>query len=195
MAIQNYIFVDGPSEQELTATIQEIAILYKDENYTKGIDVYKELKSNNQYLIKFTNKPDFEGFKCFLNFLYYPNDTVLKAKALGFWTVKAQDKTPKHLIGRILLVYVSDSDTEGDNVMATYEGAKGTIKFGFAMGEEYRELDYRELAFVEPNLNKEDYQQIGTISPEPMKKKKRSTRCAPVLIIIGMINTSVIIFL
>lgn len=195
MDTQNYIFVDGPSEYELKATLQEMANLYRDEYYTGGMIVHMSLKSTNQYLVKFTNEPDFERFKYFVNFIYYPIDTVSKAKALGFWTVKAQDETPKSLIGRRIMVYVSDSDTEGDNVMATYEGAKGAIKFGFAVGEEYRELDHQELTFIEPKLNEEDYQEIGTISPEPMEKKKKFSGCAPVLIILGLITTSIIVFL
>lgn len=191
MNTDKYIFIAGPTEQDLNSALHELADLYRDTGYTEGIEVYKSLKADHQYLVNFTNGPDFERFKYFINYLCYPQVTDYKAKVMGFWTVEQHDKTSKQLIGKRLLMYVSDSDTEGDNVLAVYDGAQKAIKFGFAMGEQYQEIDTKEFDFAEPQIIKEGYQQLWNISPDPKAKNKSGGGCATILAIIGLIATGI----
>ncbi|MDN5216950.1 hypothetical protein QQ020_33070 [Fulvivirgaceae bacterium BMA12] len=188
MNTDKYIFIAGPTAKSLNSALQELADLYGDSGYTEGIKIYQSLKTDNRYLINFTNEPDFERFKYFVNYLHYPEVTDYKAKVMGFWTVTPQDKVPKTLIGKRLLIYVSDYDTEGDNVYAIYDGAQKTSKLGFAIGEEFQELDSKEFDFVESQINNEDYQASGTISPAPKARKKLGGGCVSVLVIIGVIT-------
>ena len=188
MNIDKYIFIAGPTEDQLKSGLQELAELYADTGFTEDISVFKSVKADSQYIINFENKPDFERFKYFVNFLRYPIDTKYTAKVLGFWTIAELDKMPEPLIGKRLLLYVSDNDTEGDNVYAIYSDANSTIKLGFAMGEEYKELESTEFQFVEPQLNIEDYEIIFNISPDSNAKKISSGGCAPLLFFVGLIS-------
>tara|TARA_R110001592_G_scaffold88961_1_gene261771 strand:- start:2118 stop:2705 length:588 start_codon:yes stop_codon:yes gene_type:complete len=188
MNIDKYIFISGPTVDQLKFGLQELADLYSDTGFTEGISVFKSMSADNQYIINFNNTPDFERFKYFVNFLIYPLETTYSAKVFGFWTVSEIDKIPEPLIGKRLLLYVSDNDTEGDNVYAVYSGAQSTIRMGFALGEVYKELETREFEFVEPQLNLQDYEIIDTISPDPNIKKKSTKGCAPVLFFIGLVS-------
>ncbi|GAA0892740.1 hypothetical protein GCM10009122_24190 [Fulvivirga kasyanovii] len=188
MNIDKYIFIAGPTEEQLNSGLQELAELYSDTGFTEGMSVHKSLKSDNQYIVNFSNMPDFERFKYFVNFLHYPIETQYTAKVMGFWTIGQLDKIPEQFSGKRLLLYVSENDTEGDSVFAIYPGAKSTVKLGFAMGEEYQELESKEFEFVEPQLNNEDYRLVSTISPDPNAKKKSASGCAPVLILFGLLS-------
>lgn len=55
-----------------------------------------------------------------------------------------------------------------------------------------KELDYKELTFIELNLNNEECSQIGAICPEP---KKKGSGCIFVLTVIGATTTSIFAFL
>uniref|UniRef100_UPI00404896DA hypothetical protein n=1 Tax=Roseivirga sp. TaxID=1964215 RepID=UPI00404896DA len=194
MNIDKYIFIAGPTLDQLKSSLQELAELYSNTGFTEDISLFKSVKSDNRYIINFNNMPDFERFKYFVNFLRYPIGTEYTAKVFGFWTVGDMDKMPEPLIGEKLMLYVSDGDTEGDNVYAIYSGANSTIKMGFAMGEEYKELDSREFEFVEPQLNLADYEIDSTISPDPNTKKKSPGGCAPVLLFIGLVSIGLCLF-
>lgn len=166
MNIDKYIFIVEPTEEQLNSGLQELANLYADTGYTENIILLKSLKVENRYIVNFKNTPDFERFKYFVNFLQYPIETEYTAKVMGFWTVDKSDQIPGHMIDKRLLLYVSEKDTAGDSVFAIYSGAESTVKFGFALGEEYQELGSKEFEFAEPKLNEKEYNVINTISPD-----------------------------
>lgn len=166
MAPVNYILLYGPRQEDVTSAVQQLADLYSESGFTDGITVNMSTVKENLYMLYFSNQPDFERFKYFVNYLTYPEVDNFKAKVLGYWTVTAEDNLPRKYIGQRALVYVSDQDTEGDNVCAVFEGHKSAIKMGFASGEEYQVLEEKEFSFSEPLFETQDFSPLKTFSPD-----------------------------
>ncbi|WP_422359996.1 hypothetical protein [Reichenbachiella sp.] len=186
MNLNSYIIVAGPNEDQLKSALLELANMYSETGFTKEIGVYKSLKSENQYIINFTEHPDFERFKYFVNYLNYQEASNYSAKTMGYWTLSSNDKLPKQYNEKRILLYVSDKDEEGDNVYGIIEGEGKTLKLGFAMGEEFSELDLKEIEFSEPSINEKDFEHCGSIRPDfNSSKAKSNSGCA--LMILALI--------
>jgi len=164
-----YIYIIGPEEEQLIGAVQSLANLYANTEFTKGISIFKCDK--NEYVINFRNNPDFERFKYFVNYLHYPEVDSYEAKVFGYWTISEFDNLKQHLYKRALL-YVSENDTEGDNVYALLKGADKLAKLGFATGREYQHLKVKEFEFSEPEIDRSEFKLIETIDPTVTSKKK-----------------------
>lgn len=160
----NYIIVSGPSNELLEMAVQQMADLYADTEYSQGIELYKSKNNKDQFIIRFAIDPDFERFKYFVNYLHYPKVQNYSARVLGYFKLNEEKIDLGELKNERLLLYVSDQDTEGDNVNGIFENGDKTIKFGFALGEEYKELGYKEFDFQEPEIKNEDYEHIKTLN-------------------------------
>ena len=174
MIKDNYILIDGPNEQMLKTAVQQLSDLYSDTEFTKDIQVFKSIIKDNQFVIRFTNQPDFERFKYFVNYLHYPEISKYSAIVMGLWTLNEKAINLNHLSGKRILLYVSESDQEGDNVYGIMEDGDITIKLGFALGEEYKELDKKEFDFREPEISDEDYTLNCSINPNPENSNLKS---------------------
>lgn len=169
-----YIYIIGPEEKKLKEAVQSLANLYTDTEFTKGISIFKSNK--NEFVINFRNNPDFERFRYFVNYLHYPEVESYEAKVFGYWTISEDDNLKQHLHKRALL-YVSENDTEGDNVYAIFEGADKPAKLGFAAGDNYQLLKVKEFEFGEPEIEESTFQLIETIDPTVTSKKKPGLGC------------------
>ena len=106
------------------------------------------------------------------NYLHYPEVENYKAQVRGFWKIDINDGLPENHSEQRVMLYVSDSDEEEDNVYATFEQESNSYKFGFAFGEEYKSLNGVELKFDEPIINSTEYNLMKTIQPDPTILKK-----------------------
>jgi len=166
-----------------------LANLYADTEFTKGISIFKSYK--NEFVINFRNNPDFERFKYCVNYLHYPEVQSYEGKVFGYWTISETDNLKQHLHKRVLL-YVSENDTEGDNVYAIFEGADKPAKLGFAIGDDYQELKEKEFEFGEPEIDKSIFQLIETIDPTVTSKKESSSGCAGMVALILIFSVLVL---
>jgi hypothetical protein len=187
MNTTNYIFISGSTKDKVSSALQELADLYADTPYTQDIVLYEAINVKGQFVISFTIIPDFERFKYFVNFLNYPIESESVGAVFGFWTIGEFDKLPEKIIGKRALLYVSESDTEGDNVHAVYSGATSTLKLGFAFREGYKELDVLELEFTEPQLDSNEFNVVDKINGTP-KAEKPNVGCAGVLALFIVIS-------
>ncbi|PKV76225.1 hypothetical protein [Pontibacter ramchanderi] len=178
MEFNNYILLYGPQPEDVVAAVQQMTDLYADSGFTEGIRVYRATAKDDLFLLNFTNQPDFERFKYFVNYLTYPEVENFEAKTLGYWTVTAGDKLPQQYTGQRALVYVSEQDTEGDNVHAVFEEQDNTIKMGFASGEEFKVLGKKEFPFSEPTFASEDFSLMSTFTPAPSRQKETKPGCS-----------------
>ena len=118
-----------------------------------------------------------------MNFIKYPKDEQIQPKSFGYWTIKKEDKTNDKLIGKRILLYVSEKDRDYDNVFGLTEDNL-LIKLGFAFGETYKELDYKEFSFEEKDINElGEFQLIAIKSPDPNAKIKSKPGCSMILVI------------
>jgi hypothetical protein len=178
MEFDKYILLHGPRQKDAVIAVQQLADLYSDSGFADEITLYKTTVNEEFYLLNFSNQPDFERFKYFVNYLAYPEIENFKAKVIGYWTVTEADNIPQKHIGQRVLLYVSDQDTEGDNVYAVFKEHDSTIKMGFAFGEEYKVLGEKEFDFSEPQFNKQDFALINTITPNISHKKEAKSGCS-----------------
>lgn len=177
MNTEKYITVEGVYKDKLIEAVQAMSNLYGNVEYSKGIEIYKSDISQDSYVINFAINPDFERFKYFVNYLHYPEVEDYKAMVRGYWTIDESDGLQnKHLNQRVML-YVSDSDKEGDNVHATFERATKAVKLGFALGEEYEELSNLEFHLEENKPKGTDFSSLKTINPDPVAVKKAGKGC------------------
>jgi len=179
ISFDKYILVIGPSEPQFLEAVQELANLYPGTDFVNQINTYKSTSKNNQYIVDFTNTPDFERFKYFVNYFNYPETDDFEsysAKVFGFWTISANDKLPKDKYGKRALLYVSDNDTEGDNVYAVFSGESKVYKLGFAIGQEFSDLGQKEFDFAEPEFQGSDFTSLKSINPGASIKKSTKTR-------------------
>ena len=178
MKTKPYITIDGVETSKLISAVQMMANLYSDLEFVESIEISKSEKDEDKYLIEFRIKPDFERFKYFVNYLHYPQVENYNASVKGYWTIDKSDKLPqKHTAQRVML-FIPESDNEGDNVYAKFKSEDKTYKFGFAIGENYQEVDNVLQEFEDEKISKFENKLIKTISPDPdAKKGKQSSGC------------------
>ncbi len=189
MNLEKYIFFPKIEITELEKIIQEMADLYYDVEYTSGIEIYTSKTKTNFYIINFSQVPDFDRFKYFVNYIAWGENHALQNEVKGYWTINENDEVPsKHLNERTML-FVSELDEDGDNVYAAFENNSKNFKLGFAVGHEYEPLNITDKEFVETPINPNDFSLIKTINPNPeLKKKELNSGCSLLFIIIAFLS-------
>lgn len=189
MNLEKYIIFPRIEIKELEKIIQEMADLYYDVEYTSGIEIYTSKTKTNFYIINFSQVPDFDRFKYFVNYIAWGENHALQNEVKGYWTINENDEVPSiHLNERIML-FVSELDEDGDNVYAAFENNSKNFKLGFADGHEYEPLNITDKEFVETPINPNDFSLIKTINPDPeLKKKELNSGCSLLFIIIAFLS-------
>jgi len=195
MNTDQYIVVKKVSDSEVVKIIQEVSDLYHTIEYSKGINIYKSNTEQSSYLIGFTNKPDFERFKYFVNYIEYPETRNPNAIVRGYCSIGNDSRLSNHHIGDRVLLYVSKNDEDFDNVHGQFKNHHKPVLLGFASGEEYKPLDKVEIEFDEPTINKAGYSLLKTISPDMEAIKKSKKGCFGVFSFVALLITGVISFL
>lgn len=193
MNFEKYIIVSGLAEKDLNDVVQELANLYADTGFTKEVKIFKSKIVNNEFLINFSEDTDFERFKYFVNFLFYPFNHNSNHKVYGYWTLSQGDDINKELYGKRIQLYISENDEDGDNVYGIPKNWKESIKLGFAYGHEYVPMGKKEFDFFEKTYSKSDFFVLRLIYGIVDKPEKKKTGCSLILVMIFLIGIAWII--
>lgn len=126
----NIILIKGGEYSKIRQALSQWLSLYCD---NLDDDFFFELYAigNEEYIIKAPNSLDNENFNYLVNYLYYPNDIQYKVNIEGFTTAKNNRLFPKEYLNKKLLLYIPETDKEGDNVYAvTSDNENIKIDFG-----------------------------------------------------------------
>lgn len=113
MTTDNLIIIKGGSYDNIKKALLQWVELYSenlDTNLT--FELYKN--GRESHIIKADGRLDNERFNYLVNYLYYPEGIEYKIQIEGFTT----EYNHKELLNKKLLVFISDNDTEADNVYA-----------------------------------------------------------------------------
>jgi hypothetical protein len=112
-----YIIIKNIKGSVLEKILFEYADLESHLDYVKGIQMYRHKNNTDSFLILFINKPDFERFNYIVNYIRYPfNFENLKHFIRGFIYSADINNNFEFNIGGWLMVYISESDKDYDNV-------------------------------------------------------------------------------
>lgn len=140
------VIVEGPNESEVIEILQEFCDMYNEESIQALPRLIK--LSESKFAITFPYNIKFEIFCYFINFLNYPMGFNGTVKSTGWSTTSAKDKwITKQSANKNVMLYVSDHDTEYDNVFMTTSDNIG-YKLGFAIGEEKQLLERPEKNYL-----------------------------------------------
>ncbi|GEO07179.1 hypothetical protein AAE02nite_48430 [Adhaeribacter aerolatus] len=136
------VIVEDADESDIKKILQEFCNSYNKETY-QAIPRLTKL-SDKKFAITFPFDINFEIYCYFINYVNYPMGFNRHFKTIGWTTTNPSDNwiTEKSANKNVML-YVSDFDTEYDNVFLTTFDNIG-YKLGFAMGEEKQLLDLPE---------------------------------------------------
>ncbi|SNR15894.1 hypothetical protein [Tenacibaculum jejuense] len=190
MNFEKYIIVDGLSKKDLIDFVQKLANLYSDTGFTKEVKIFENRTVPNEFFINFSQNTDFERFKYFVNFLFYPCSTKGDSshKVYGYWTLSKGDDINKELYGKRIQLYISENDEDGDNVYGIPKNWTESIKLGFACGHEYVPLGKKEFDFFEKKYSKSDFSALQSIYGVMDKTEKEKTGCSFFLVLTILIG-------
>jgi hypothetical protein len=177
MKTENYITIEGADSKLLIKALQDFANSYADTNMVNDIELYMSKSNNRFFVVNINELMDIERFQFLVNYLEYPIDIKYQAEVKGYWNVSSMDKLKINHVGQRVMFYVSPNDKEGDNVFGIFKDGSQTIKFGFSSHKQYKELDKKEMDFIEPELYPDDFEKCGNISPDPKQKLKKGMGC------------------
>lgn len=167
---ENYIIIEGVNEKVIENILMNMANLYSDTKYVKGMQLYRKKENPTFFLIFFPNAPDFVRFAFFVNYIKYPEGYEKHKPFLrGFYKVTEKQPKAEFTIGEWLMVYVSEKDKEYDNVSFVNERNES---FLYDFGGTFKKLlqieeSYKLISYV---LN--DFHHIIDIYPGPNEEKK-----------------------
>jgi hypothetical protein len=157
----NYIITNNITETKLENAVSELVELYYETGFVNSVIVNRVRV--NHFMIEFPDNPDFERFLYFVNYLTYPECKYDgKPFIYGIWNVVEPNHSIDSRTGEKLLIYVSQFDTEYDNVIIENSSGK-VFKYSFSgkvSEEKKRELDYQDLIALPEN-----YTEVITIVP------------------------------
>ena len=106
--------------------------------------------------ITFPYDVSFEQLCYLVNYLKYPTDINYDAEVTGWAGTRQTDQwITEKLVGKAVMLYLSDEDTEYDNVFMTTSDNTG-YKLGFAVGEETQILDRPQKQYSPPPISKQE---------------------------------------
>jgi hypothetical protein len=176
MSIEKYIITESKEQDKMLSAIQALANLYSESGFANKILVHKLNSTKNQYVLTFPDAPNFEHFKYFVNYLHYPESGSFGVKTKGYWTIEIEEGIPKQYFNSRAMLYVSNNDTEYDNVYVAFNSTREHFKLGFARREEFVKLNSSELNFSEKTFDLSELELIQTITPNLVVVKKNKQK-------------------
>jgi hypothetical protein len=200
MKIEKYIITKAKDKSKLLDATQALANLYVDSGFTDEILVNRVLSEDELYVITFPKQPDFERFKYFVNYLHYPESGGFGTTTKGYWTIKAEDGIPEGFINSRVMLYVSENDTEYDNVFSAFDSTTDNYKLGFSSSEEFVKLSSSEPSFFEKLIDDNSFELLESITPDKTvlenrnKTKSKGIGCLMILPVILSITIALLIY-
>ncbi|WP_109097868.1 hypothetical protein [Aquimarina sp. AU58] len=162
---ENYILIKTHQQQDLENILCDLANLYRDTEYVKGIQLYRKKGQIELFLIRFTKSPDLEKFGYFVNYLVYPMDVLeFQSKVRGYYRTADVNSYPKLKSGDWLMLYINSEDQSPENVYITNENNQSFI---YDFGKRLKQLDDTVESFTEFAVDPNEYNHIIDIFPSP----------------------------
>lgn len=183
MEIENLIIIEGGSYNDIKRALKQWIELYS-EDLQKDL-IFKLLKiARGKHAIKADNRIDNERFFYLVNYLNYPDGIEYKINIEGFTTGKADNE----LKNKQILVYISDNETNYDNVFVVdSENINYRIDFGgktekIAGIKQYREpYDFETISSEIINIKRKEI-----IQSREEKNKKSIEKRFKIISAIGL---------
>ena len=154
---EKYILVRTDDKQSLIESLILLSDSYSEVPFSKNVLLFQSSKEKDIYHINFVNEPDFKRFMYFVNFLIYPGVEGYMPLIQGYWTLAEEDGIKEHLGDRVML-FIPEEDDEYDNVYLSFTNKPFNAKFGFAVGDGYKELNTETRKFEETKPNAVDFE-------------------------------------
>jgi len=162
---ENHILVKTTQQQVLENVLCDMANLYADTAYAKGIQLYRKKGQVDSFLVLFTNNPDLHRFSYFTNYLVYPfNYLDFKPTVRGFYKSSDIRDAPQLQSGNWLMIYDNENDEHGDNVYIVNE-LNQTFIFDFGGRLQPLETTLKDFRLFDVNIK--NYHHIMDIHPSP----------------------------
>lgn len=150
------VVIEDVSEDEIKKILQDFCNCYNE----KVIQAILRLTplSSKKFVVTFPYDMNFEIYGYFINYVNYPIGLDRTFKTVGWTTTKPDDTciTEKSVHKNVML-YVSDFDTEYDNVFMTTSDNIG-FKLDFSWSGKNQLLDKPEKVYVKQPINISDLQ-------------------------------------
>jgi len=157
IANDKIVIIEDVSENDINKILQEFCNSYNKETY-QAIPRLTKL-SDKKFAVTFPYDIKFEIFCFFINYVNYPMGFDRHFKTIGWTTTKSTDIwITEKSVNKNVMLFVSDNDTEYDNVFLTTSDNIG-YKLGFAMGEEKQLLNRPEKSYIKQPI---DFSEIET---------------------------------
>lgn len=144
------VIVNDITKKDITKIIQDFRSYYHNQPHQVIPRLIK--LTDKKFAIIFPYDINFKIYCFFINYVNYPKEFDRTFKTIGWTTTKSTDKwiTEKSANKNVML-FVSDFDTEYDNVFLTTSDNIG-YKLGFALGEEKQLLNNPEKEYMKPPM-------------------------------------------
>jgi len=157
IANDKIVIIEDVSENDINKILQEFCNSYNKKTY-QAIPRLTKL-SDKKFAVTFPYDINFEIFCFFINYVNYPMGFDRHFKTIGWTTTKLTDIwITEKSVNKNVMLFVSDNDTEYDNVFLTTSDNIG-YKLGFAMGEEKQLLNRPEKSYIKQPI---DFSEIET---------------------------------
>lgn len=145
------VIVDDIDENDIEKILQEFCNSHNQENFQAILRLTK--LSNRKFAVTFPFDIDFDIYCFFINHLNYPIGFDRSFSIIAWATTKPTDSwVTENIANKNVMLYVSESDTEYDNVyLTTYDNIG--YKLGFARGKGKQLPDRPEKDFVKPPIS------------------------------------------
>jgi len=193
MITDNVVLIKGASYDKVKKALNNWLNLYSD-NLPSDFKFKLYKKDQNEFVIKAGNEIDNNRFHFLVNYLKYPEGIEYQVEVVGYIIGKDHNE----LQGQRLLIYISDNDTEYDNVFAVNSENKNfKIDFGgkISIVDEknvYKEpeyFDFHGAEIVKLDRNKVKHQKLKKSTDKIEKNFKLYS-----LISLGIIILSFVLF-
>ncbi|PPK94843.1 hypothetical protein LY01_01596 [Nonlabens xylanidelens] len=166
--MSSYILIKTDQQNKLEQALYDLANLYSSSEDTEGIQLYRKKGLATEFLIRFSNQPDFVGFSYYVNYLDYPIGLdEFSFKVYGFYNSSQLYEFSKLKNSGWLMIYTNPKDEYGDNVYIVNESNKTFI---YDFGGNLTEIDKSVLPYKLVSISQEDYHHITDIYPAPKDK-------------------------
>ncbi|MES2486113.1 MAG: hypothetical protein V4581_09245 [Bacteroidota bacterium] len=174
---ENYIIVRGLQQNDIVYILINFANEYRDIEAVKNIQLYVKSNEAQSFLILFSEQPDFDIFSFLVNYINYPSKIkVSKPFIRGYFKTRSILSGHDKIRGNRVMVYISDNDTEHDNVFFTDEtGAHFINDFGRGI----KKSNYPDAPFELIPYTLSDYSHVTDVSPIPKGYKAPNARKKP----------------
>lgn len=148
------IIVETASDDDIKRVLSEFCNLYNEDKYVAVLRLTKI--SDKKFAITFPYDIDFVHLCFLVNYVAYPMDFDKGFKATGWTSTKNTDLwITEKSANKDVMLFISDYDTEGDNVYLTTSDNIG-YKLGFAIGKEKQLLENPEKYYAKPPFDKSE---------------------------------------